>query len=146
MPALVVSYLYLAGQEAGPELWKAFFTTGLALALYIFVPFVVAKVLWNSAPATAEGILRRRYVISVSSISCSRFVIFSRFSAPLRANPFMVAEALGGAFLLAAVFLGIGMLAGRDRSAARSTAYVVSMGTANNGLMLVLSAQLFALP
>jgi BASS family bile acid:Na+ symporter len=146
MPVLVVSYLYVAGQEAGSGLWAAFFKTGLALALYIFVPFVVAKVMWRGAPALAEGVLRRRYVISVSSIACSMFVIFSRFSAPLRANPFMVAEALGGAFLLAGVFLGVGMLAGRGRSAARSTAYLVSMGTANNGLMLVLSAQLFALP
>jgi BASS family bile acid:Na+ symporter len=146
MPALVVSYLYVTGYEAGSGLWEAFFKTGLALALYIFVPFVVAKALWKGMPARAEGILRRRYFISVSSVACCMFVIFSRFSAPLRANPFMVAEALAGAFLLAAVFLGIGILAGRGRSAARSVACAVSMGTANNGLVLILSAQLFSLP
>jgi BASS family bile acid:Na+ symporter len=146
MPVLVVSYLYVAGQEVGSGLWAAFFKTGLALALYIFVPFVIAKGMWKGMPAWAEGILRRRYVISVSSVACCMFVIFSRFSAPLRANSFMVAEALAGAFLLAAVFLGIGIFAGRGRSVAGSVARAVSMGTANNGLVLILSAQLFGLP
>ncbi|MDR2801547.1 MAG: hypothetical protein LBB52_09855 [Desulfovibrio sp.] len=146
MPVLVVSYLYVAGQEAGQGLWLAFFKTGLALVLYIFLPFVAARGLWRWTPARAEGILRRRYVISVSSIACCMFVIFSRFSAPLRANPFMVADALAGAFLLAAVFLGIGILAGHGSSAARGAACAVSMGTANNGLVLILSAQFFGLP
>jgi BASS family bile acid:Na+ symporter len=146
MPVLVVSYLYAAGQEAGSELWAAFFKTGLALALYIFVPFAVARGMWKTAPALAKGILNRRYVISVSSIACCMFVIFSRFSTPLRANPFMVAEALAGAFVLAVIFLGVGIFAGRGMSAARSVACAVSMGTANNGLVLILSAQLFGLP
>jgi BASS family bile acid:Na+ symporter len=146
MPLLVVSYLHVGGHAAGSGLWEAFWETGLELMLYIFVPFAVAKVMWKKLPAQAEGMLRRRYAISVSSIACSMFVIFSRFSAPLRDNPFMVAEALAGAFLLAAMFLCIGILAGRGGSAARSVAYAVSMGTANNGLVLILSAQLFGLP
>jgi hypothetical protein len=74
------------------------------------------------------------------------FVIFSRYSAPLRANPFMVLEALGGAFLLAATFLALSVIAGYRKKPERSVAYMVSMGTANNGLMLILSAQLFGLP
>jgi hypothetical protein len=74
------------------------------------------------------------------------FVIFSWYSAPLLANPFMVMEAMAGAFILAAVFLATGILSGYRKEPGRSVAYVVSMGTANNGLMLILSAQIFGLP
>jgi BASS family bile acid:Na+ symporter len=146
MPFLVVSYLYFTGQEATQNLWIAFLKTGLSLAAYITVPFVIARGIWKKRPALATGILARRYWISVLSIACCMFVIFSRYSSPLRANPLMVIEALAGALLLALVFLGTGILTGYKENAARSVAYVVCMGTANNGLMLILSAQLFDLP
>jgi BASS family bile acid:Na+ symporter len=146
MPVLVVAYLYSAGQEAGAALWQAFFRTGLSLALYIFIPFVGAKIMWSRLPALSQGILNRRYWISVLSIACCMFVIFSRYSVPLRANPFMVLEAMGGAFLLAAVFLAAAIAAGYREKPERNVAYLVGMGTANNGLMLILSAQIFGLP
>jgi BASS family bile acid:Na+ symporter len=146
MPFLVVSYLWFTGQEATQNLWIPFLKTGLSLAVYIALPFLVARGIWKKRPRLATGILARRYWISVLSIACCMFVIFSRYSAPLRANPFMVMEALAGALLLALVFLGTGILAGYRENASRSVAYVVSMGTANNGLMLILSAQIFDLP
>lgn len=146
MPALVAAYLYVLGLEAGEGLWTAFFMTGLSLGLYIFLPFALAKVMWKLWPTLADGILRRRYPISVLSISCCMFVIFSRYSLPLRENPFMVLEALAGAFCLALIFLGVGIASGRGHSPGGSVSRLVSMGTANNGLMLILSAQLFSLP
>jgi BASS family bile acid:Na+ symporter len=77
MPLLVVTYLYSAGQEAGSGLWQAFFRTGLSLAVYIFIPFVCAKIMWRKLPSLSQGILNRRYWISVLSIACCMFVIFN---------------------------------------------------------------------
>jgi len=146
MPALVVSYLYSIGQEAGAELWKAFFLTSFSLSIYIFLPFLLAKGIWKSIPAVAESILKQRYWISVFAVACCGFITFSRYSLPLRSNPMMVLDALAGAFLLAAIFLIIGIISGRGKDPAESVARVVCMGTPNNVLILILSAQLFSLP
>lgn len=146
MPALVAAYLYVLNLEAGEGLWRAFFMTGLSLGLYIFLPFALAKGLWKFRPSLAGGVLRHRYYISVSSISCCMFVIFSRYSLPLRENPFMVLEALAGSFCLALIFMGIGIVSGRGCQPGGRVSRLVSMGTANNGIMLILSAQFFSLP
>jgi BASS family bile acid:Na+ symporter len=126
-------------------LWKTFFLTGLSLAMYIFLPFVLAKGMWKKTPALAEGILKRRYWIFVLTIVGCMFTIFSRYSLSLRNNPMMIVQALGGAVLLAVLFLLIGIVSGRGKNPAESVSRVVCMGTANNGLMLILSAQLFSL-
>ncbi|MCL1916505.1 MAG: hypothetical protein FWG17_07370 [Desulfovibrionaceae bacterium] len=146
MPVLVVSYLYSIGQEAGAELWKTFFLTGFSLSLYIFLPFILAKGIWKGRPGLAEGILKRRYWIFVLTVACCMFAIFSRYSLPLRDNPMMVLEALGGALLLAALFLILGIASARGKDPTEGVARLVSMGTINNGLMLIIAAQLFGLP
>jgi BASS family bile acid:Na+ symporter len=146
MPFLVAAYLYVSGQEAAGDIWMTFLRTGASLLVYIFLPFIAAKGLWNKAPFLAAGILKRGYVISASAIALCMFVIFSLYSAPLLANPFMVMEATVGACILAVTFLGLGILAGSREKTARNVACMISMGTANNGLMIIISAQLFGLP
>ncbi len=145
MPVLTLGYFALAGQEVAGGLWMSFLRTGVALAIYIFLPFIAARLLWWKGQAAARGILRLRYILTVVGVGGSMFVIFSQYALPLRENPARVLEAFLAAILLGVIFIGVGMLSGLGRSTERKLSYVVSMGTGNNVLMVILSSQFFGL-
>ncbi len=145
MPVLTLGYFALAGREAAGGLWMSFLRTGVALGIYIFLPFIAARLLWWKGQAAARGILRLSYILTVVGVGGSMFVIFSQYALPLRENPARVLEAFLAATLLGVIFIGVGMLAGLGRSTERKISYVVSMGTGNNVLMVILSSQFFGL-
>ena len=106
----------------------------LSLCVTIIVPFAGAF-LTRQAPRVPE---------SVSTIALSTLAIFSNYSGVLHQSPSLVVKALGAACLLGAVMMVGGLFLPRSMPPQRKLAFLISYGTMNNVLMLIVSLEFFS--
>ena len=105
----------------------------LSLCVTIIVPFAGAF-LTRKAPRVTEYILKHQFPVSVSTIALSTLAIFSNYSGVLHQSPSLVVKALGAACL----FLP------RSMPPQRKLALLISYGTMNNVLILIVSLEFFS--
>jgi ACR3 family arsenite transporter len=115
----------------------------LSLCVTIIVPFVGAF-LTRKAPRVTECILKHQFSVSVSTIALSTLAIFSNYSGVLHQSPSLVVKALGAACLLGAVMMVGGLFLPRSMPPQRKLAFLISYGTMNNVLMLIVSLEFFS--
>ena len=115
----------------------------LSLCVTIIVPFVGAF-LPRKAPRVTECILKHQFPVSVSTIALSTLAIFSNYSGVLPQSPSLVVKALGAACLLGAVMMVGGLFLPRSMPPQRKLAFLISYGTMNNVLMLIVSLEFFS--
>ena len=115
----------------------------LSLSVTIIVPFAGAF-LTRKAPRVTEYILKHQFPVSVSTIALSTLAIFSNYSGVLHQSPSLVVKALGAACLLGAVMMVGGLFLPRSMPPQRKLAFLISYGTMNNVLMLIVSLEFFS--
>ena len=115
----------------------------LSLCVTIIVPFAGAF-LTRKAPRVTEYILKHQFPVSVSTIALSTLAIFSNYSGVLHQSPSLVVKALGAACLLGAVMMVGGLFLPRSMPPQRKLAFLISYGTMNNVLMLIVSLEFFS--
>ena len=115
----------------------------LSLCVTIIVPFAGAF-LTRKSPRMAESILKHQFPVSVSTIALSTLAIFSNYSGVLHQSPSLVVKALGAACLLGAVMMAGGLFLPRSMPPQRKLAFLISYGTMNNVLMLIVSLEFFS--
>ena len=115
----------------------------LSLCVTIIVPFAGAF-LTRKAPRVTEYILKHQFPVSVSIIALSTLAIFSNYSGVLHQSPSLVVKALGAACLLGAVMMVGGLFLPRSMPPQRKLAFLISYGTMNNVLMLIVSLEFFS--
>ena len=115
----------------------------LSLCVTIIVPFAGAF-LTRKAPRVTEYILKHQFPVSVSTIALSTLAIFSNYSGVLHQSPSLVVKALGAACLLGAVMMAGGLFLPRSMPPQRKLAFLISYGTMNNVLMLIVSLEFFS--
>lgn len=145
LPLFVTGVLFSQGGTTGAELWQAFAQSGISLALFMFIPFVLAKLLWRFQAPLAEAMIAKAFSLSIICLSCSMLVIFSRYSGPLRANPHLLPEGLAVAFFVAVLLLLFGGAVSWRQPLDTQMAYIVSMSGMNCVLMTILSSQFFGI-
>ena len=112
----------------------------LSLCVTIIIPFAGAF-LTRKAPRVTEYILKHQFPVSVSTIALA---IFSNYSGVLHQSPSLVVKALGAACLLGAVMMVGGLFLPRSMPPQRKLAFLISYGTMNNVLMLIVSLEFFS--
>ena len=115
----------------------------LSLCVTIIVPFAGAF-LTRKAPRVTEYILKHQFPVSVSTIALSTLAIFSNYSGVLHQSPSLVVKALGAACLLGAAMMVGGLFLPRSMPPQRKLAFLISYGTMNNVLMLIVSLEFFS--
>ena len=115
----------------------------LSLCVTVIVPFAGAF-LTRKAPRVTEYILKHQFPVSVSTIALSTLAIFSNYSGVLHQSPSLVVKALGAACLLGAVMMVGGLFLPRSMPPQRKLAFLISYGTMNNVLMLIVSLEFFS--
>ena len=115
----------------------------LSLCVTIIVPFAGAF-LTRKSPRITECILKHQFPVSVSTIALSTLAIFSNYSGVLHQSPSLVVKALGAACLLGAVMMAGGLFLPRSMPPQRKLAFLISYGTMNNVLMLIVSLEFFS--
>ena len=115
----------------------------LSLCVTIIIPFAGAF-LTRKAPRVTEYILKHQFPVSVSTIALSTLAIFSNYSGVLHQSPSLVVKALGAACLLGAVMMVGGLFLPRSMPPQRKLAFLISYGTMNNVLMLIVSLEFFS--
>ena len=115
----------------------------LSLCVTIIVPFAGAF-LTRKAPRVTEYILKHQFPVSVSTIALSTLAIFSNYSGVLHQSPSLVVKALGAACLLGAVMMVGGLFLPRSMPPQRKLAFLISYGTMNNVLILIVSLEFFS--
>ena len=115
----------------------------LSLCVTIIVPFAGAF-LTRKAPRVTEYILKHQFPVSVSTIALSTLAIFSNYSGVLHQSPSLVVKALGAACLLGVVMMVGGLFLPRSMPPQRKLAFLISYGTMNNVLMLIVSLEFFS--
>lgn len=109
----------------------------LSLCVTIIVPFAGAF-LTRKAPRVTEYILKHQFPVSVSTIALSTLAIFSNYSGVLHQSPSLVVKALGAVMMVGGLFLP------RSMPPQRKLAFLISYGTMNNVLMLIVSLEFFS--
>ena len=109
----------------------------LSLCVTIIVPFAGAF-LTRKAPRVTEYILKHQFPVSVSTIALSTLAIFSNYSGVLHQSPSLVVKALGAVMMVGGLFLP------RSMPPQRKLAFLISYGTMNNVLILIVSLEFFS--
>ena len=109
----------------------------LSLCVTIIIPFAGAF-LTRKAPRVTEYILKHQFPVSVSTIALSTLAIFSNYSGVLHQSPSLVVKALGAVMMVGGLFLP------RSMPPQRKLAFLISYGTMNNVLMLIVSLEFFS--
>ena len=115
----------------------------VSLCITILVPFALALLTRKSAVVT-EAILRRQFPVAVLTCGLSTLAIFSQYSHVLRQTPQLVVQAVGAAFLLGLVMMLCGGLLPRTMQPQTRLGFLISYGTMNNVLMLIVSTEFFS--
>lgn len=145
LPVFITGVTFSQGGATGAELWRAFAQSGISLALFMFIPFILSKVVWRVRPRLAEGMIARAFSLSTICLALSMLVIFSRYSEPLTASPHLLPEGLAVAFLAAALLLLFGVAVSWRLPLDVQISYLVSMSGINCVLMTILSSQFFGM-
>lgn len=114
------------------------------LALVVFIPVLVVEVLRRIVPRLLEAIDRRRFPISLVLFATINLAVFSKYSVYFHQRPSTILVATVVAGVLAAIYLGVGMILSRQRSLEDQLASAVSLGNMNNVLVIVFAARFFS--
>lgn len=115
----------------------------LSLCVTILIPFGAAF-LTRRLPALTASILKRQFPAALVTNGVSILAIFSQYSEVLRQSPALVFQALGAACLLGLVMMAAGVLLPSAMPGDRRLAFLISYGTMNNVLMLIVSMEFFS--
>ncbi len=115
----------------------------VSLCITILVPFAAAFFIRKSAVLTA-CILKRQFPVAICTIALSTTAIFSQYSDILHQSPWLVVKALGAACVLGGVMMLGGLFLPRGLPPQQRLAFLVSYGTMNNVLMLIVSIEFFS--
>ena len=114
-----------------------------SLCITIFIPFGAAFLI-RRLPDAAEYILKRQFIVALIAVLLSTTAIFSKYADVLHQSPLLVVRALGAACLLGLLMMSAGLFLPGTFPAQRRLAFLVSYGTMNNVLMLIVSIQFFS--
>ena len=115
----------------------------LSLCVTIIVPFVAAF-LTRRVPRATAFILKNQFPVAIVTIAVSTLAIFSQYSGILHQSPSLVVQALLAACLLGGIMMAGGLFLPRSMPPQRRLAFLISYGTMNNVLMLIVSLQFFS--
>lgn len=113
------------------------------LAMVIFIPVVVVRVVQIFIPQAVRTILKARYVLSLMIFSGTNMGVFSQYSDFFYQNPGRILEATVVSILLGGIFLILGLFALGKASMEDRIAAAISMVNINSVLVLVFAARFF---
>lgn len=115
----------------------------LSLCVTILVPFAAAF-LTRRLPFLTARILKNQFPAALVTNGVSVLAIFSQYSGILHQSPSLVLKALGAACLLGAIMMAVGLALPASLPGERKLAFLISYGTMNNVLMLIVSLEFFS--
>lgn len=115
----------------------------LSLCVTILIPFAAAF-FTRRLPALTAFILKKQFPAALIATGVSTLAIFSQYSGVLRQSPSLVFQAFGAACLLGLVMVAAGVALPSAMPGERRVAFLISYGTMNNVLMLIVSMEFFS--
>ncbi len=113
------------------------------LALVIFVPALAAFLLRSLYPSLLERLERAQFPVSLSMIACVNLGVFAKYSSFLLKRPVVVAETILVAFVLSAIYHGVGFLVTWGMKREDRLAGAISFAVINNVLIVAFSSHFF---
>ena len=113
------------------------------LLLVVLVPVIVVETLKRLSPKLVNGIMTRRYPISLVIFASINLAVFSKYSAFFHKHPAIIIEATLAAVALGGIYLAAGLLVLFRSPVQNQLASVISIGNINNVLVLVFAAEFF---
>ena len=113
------------------------------LLIVIFVPVALAQLLKKVSSTAVESLRRHQFAISLVMFAVVNMGIFSKYSYFFYQEPMTIVLATVVAFVLAALYLVVGLLVSWGRPVEDQMAAVVCLGIMNNVLVIVFSSQFF---
>jgi BASS family bile acid:Na+ symporter len=120
-----------------------FLTMVKTLALVIFLPALAAFLLRSLYPSFLERLERAQFPVSLSMIACVNLGVFAKYSSFLLKTPVVVAETILVAFVLSAIYHGVGFLVTWRMKREDRLAGAISFAVINNVLIVGFSSQFF---
>ena len=145
IPSLSALVLSFDGRSV-EGLVQACLGSAIFLALCMLVPFAASKILWTRFPAWAEGLMARRFGITLVCVTTVNLVIFSRFSEPLLNNLSAMADAMLAGLMVTAMLIVMGLWAARKLPLPEALSRLIGISCVNCALMLIVAAEFFSLP
>jgi|GEM_PF-3504506 len=145
IPSLSALVLSFDGRSV-EGLVQACLGSAIFLAFCMLIPFGASKILWTRFPAWAQGLMDRRFGITLVCVTTVNLVIFSRFSKPLLNNLSAVADAMLAGLMVTAMLIGMGLWAARTLPLPEALSRLIGISCVNCALMLIVAAEFFSLP
>ncbi len=113
------------------------------LLLVIVVPVIVVETLKHFSPKLINGIMKRRYPISLAVFALINLAVFSKYSVFFHKHPAIIMEATLTAVALGGIYLVMGLIALPGSPVEDQLASVIAIGNINNVLVLVFASEFF---
>ena len=113
------------------------------LLLVVVVPVIIVETLKRLWPRLIEGLMKRRYPISLAVFASINLAVFSKYSAFFYKHPAIIIQSTLAAFALGAIYLVAGLLFLFRSPVQNQLAAVITIGNVNNVLILVFASEFF---
>ena len=113
------------------------------LLLVVVVPVIIVETLKRLWPKLIDGLMKRRYPISLAIFASINLAVFSKYSAFFYKHPAIIIQSTLAAFALGAIYLVAGLLFLFRSPVQNQLAAVITIGNVNNVLILVFASEFF---
>jgi bile acid:Na+ symporter, BASS family len=113
------------------------------LLLVVVVPVIIVETLKRLWPRLIEGLMKRRYPISLAIFASINLAVFSKYSAFFYKHPAIIIQATLAAAALGGIYLVAGLAWLLKSPVKDQLAAVITIGNVNNVLVLVFAAEFF---
>lgn len=113
------------------------------LALVIFVPALASLLIRSLYPSVLERLERAQFPVSLFTIACINLGVFAQYSSFFLKTPATMAESIFVAFVLSAVYHGVGFLVTWRMKREDRLAGAISFAVINNILVVAFASHYF---
>ncbi|HEN20687.1 MAG TPA: hypothetical protein ENN86_01610 [Desulfobacteraceae bacterium] len=111
--------------------------------MVIFIPVIMVHILRFLTPVLLDGIMKRRFPISLLIFAIINLGVFSKYSSFFFNNPAIIIEATVISIMLGAIYVMAGIFLEWKSPVSNQVAASISFGNMNNVLVIVFSSQFF---
>jgi bile acid:Na+ symporter, BASS family len=113
------------------------------LATVVFIPIIIVEIIRYLLPRLVAPILKVQFPVSLLLFALINLGVFYRYAPFFKKEPSVIIVATVVAFILAAIYCGVGILFFRKGSVENQLAGAVILGNINNVLVIVFSSEFF---
>ena len=113
------------------------------LSLVVFVPILSVEALRRLWPNLANGIMKRRYPISLVIFACINLAVFSKYAPFFHQNPKTIVVATFVAMAIGGMCVVAGLLLQWKWPVENQLASAIALGNMNNVLVIVFASRFF---